>query len=376
VAIERAVGATSRPTRDMILAAAISTASWLIRSAGIAVVLTGVLMLLWHRGWRAAAGFVLICALCYAPWALYQREHEPTNAQRDAHGGSVVYSYGALLSMRSGGDATSGNAGGGEVVARVAKNVVNVFGRDLGAVILPAGYRGAGESGQEVFQLSGESGLQSGSMGLGTPVLVLSSVLSVIEMIGWIVTAYRRLGAAEIVSAVTIAMVVLVPNRTFRYVLPIAPFVISYFLAGIEVVASRWRAGAAFPAFRIAASILVILLLLEHGQYVAQKYIGPPPLWIEDGHDVLAVTDWLKENLAPGAAVASTNPGLVYLLTGHRTVAIVDPSHNWQRWKDSGVDYAAALHVASKPGPELGYRLRYESPRLGLWVLEIAPKAP
>ena len=223
VAIERAVSGAERPTRELIVAAMISTASWLVRSAGIAVVLTGALILLWRRGWRACSAFLVVCGLCYAPWAIYQRTHEPTEAQRAAHGGSIVYSYGALLSMRFGGDAASGDASAGELVTRVLKNLVNVFGRDLGAVILPAGYRGASESGQEVFLLSGESGLRSGSMGLGTPVLVLSSALAVFVVIGWLATAFHRLGAAEIMSVLTIAMVLLIPSRTFRYVLPIAP---------------------------------------------------------------------------------------------------------------------------------------------------------
>jgi hypothetical protein len=65
---------------------------------------------------------------------------------------------------------------------------------------------------------------------------------------------------------------------------------------------------------------------------------------------------------------------LTYLLTGRRTVAFVDPVQNWQRWKDSDLRYAIALHVTPRPGPQHGYRFLYESPRLGLWVLEIAPK--
>lgn len=373
VAIDRAAS-SDRHTRGLIVAAVISTASWLVRSAGIAAVITGVVVLLWRRGWRASAAFLAVCVLCYAPWAIYQRVHEPTEAQRAAYGGSIAYSYSALLSMRYGGDAAGGSADGGDLAARILKNAVNVFGRDFGAIFLPSGYRGAGESGQEVFQLSGESGLRSGSMGLGTTVLVMSSMLSAFALIGWAVTASRRLGAAEVVTVVTIAMVLLIPNRTFRYVLPIAPFLLSYFLAGIETVAGRFRSGLGFPAFRIAAATMFILLIVEHGQYVAQKVIGPESTWIESGHEVRAVTDWVNTHLPVGGSVASTNPGLTYLLTGRRTVAFVDPVQNWQRWKDSDIRYAIALHVTPRPGPRHGYRFLYESPRLGLWVLEIAPK--
>lgn len=376
VAIERAAVDDARSTRRLAIAAAISAASWLVRSAGVAAVLTGIVILFWRRGWRRSAAFVVVCGLVYMPWAIYQRGHQPTEAQREAHGGSIVFSYGALLSMRTGGDAASGSASASEVVARIVNNVANVLGRDLGAVILPAGYRGASESGQEVFQLSGESGLQSGSMGLGPQVFVLSSLISVFVLIGWMVTTSRRAGAAEVLSVLTIGMVVLVPNRTFRYVLPIAPFIVSYFLAGIEYAASRYRASVALPAFRITAAILAILLTVEHGQYVAQRFFGPQPPWIEDGRDVRSVADWINANLPPQGGVASTNPGLVYLLTGHHTVALVDPMQKWRQWKDSGIRYAVALHVTTRPGPELGYRLLHESPRLALWTLEIAPERP
>ena len=375
VAIERAGRDSDRTTRTVIIAAAISAASWLIRSAGLAVVLTGIGYLAWRRGWRAAAAFVGVCAVCYGPWMLYARAHEPTPEERIAHGGAIVYSYGSLLSMRYGGDAISGSVGVSGVIARVAKNVFNVFGRDMGAVLLPAAYRGASESGQEVFQLSGESGLMSGSMGLGTPIVVTSTLLSLIVLIGWWAAASRRIGVAEVLTVLTIAMVVIVPARTFRYVLPVAPFLVSYFLAGVETVATRVRgATAAFPSFRIASASLLVLLLLEHVQYIAQKVAGPAPEWIADGRDVQAVGEWMNTHLPAGGGVASTNPALLYLMTGHKTLALVDPVHNWQRWRDSDIRYAVALHVASKPGSGLGYQVLYESPRLGLWVLELRQK--
>lgn len=375
--IEHAARDSAHSRRALVFAAAISTAAWLIRSAGVAPVLAGAAYLAWRRGWRAGAGFLAICMICYTPWLVYARAHQPSEDQRAAHGGSIVYSYGALLSMQSGGDATSGTAGAGELFRRVSKNLANVFGRDMGAVIFPAAYRGAGESGQEVFQLSGESGLLAGSMGRGTATVVTSSVLSVFVLIGWLVTARRSVGVAEVLSPLTIAMVILVPTRTFRYVLPVAPFLVGYFLEGIESAIGRWRGiHAAAAAFRIASACLLVLLFMEHGQYIAQKVMGPLPAWIEDGRDVRSVTDWMSAHLPPGATVAATNPGLVYLLTGHKTVALVDPLHNWQRWKDLNIRYLAALHVASKPGNALGYKVLYESPRLGLWILDLTPQEP
>ena len=59
-------------------------------------------------------------------------------------------------------------------------------------------------------------------------------------------------------------MVVLVPARTFRYVLPLAPFVVFYFFAASKCSARRsrerreWRFGG---AFRIAAACILAVFL-------------------------------------------------------------------------------------------------------------------
>ena len=373
IAIERAASGSKRRGRESILAGVLCTAAWLVRSAGITAVIAGAFILVWRRGWRAGAGFLAVCALCYAPWYVYALAHQPTAEARTAHGGSIVYSYRALLSMRVGGSASSGVTDAGGLVTRVATNVANVVGRDIGAVIFPAAYRGPGESGQEVFQLSG-AGPGAGSMGLGAAVVVPSAALSLLVVIGWTVMIQRRVTAGEVLSVLTIATVVLVPSRTFRYVLPIAPFLLSYFFAGIEWLTTRLRgAGAAVPAVRVAAACLVVMLGAEHLQYIALKFGGPVPDWIADGNEVRYVTDWLNGHLRPGGAAATTNPGLLYLLTGRRTVALVEPSKNWQRWQDSGIRYAVALHITEKPAASLGYRLLYESPRLKLWALELPP---
>jgi hypothetical protein len=377
IAIERAARESAQPHRGVGAAAVISTAAWLIRSAGIAAVIAGVLVLTQRHGWRAAARFLAICVLCAAPWLTYSGSHRSTPEQRSVHGGAIAHNYRELLAMQHGGDSGSGTIAAGGLVERGVRNVVNVFGRDVGALILPAAYRGPSESGQEVFQLSGESGLLSGSMGLGTAPLIMSLAFSVFVLAGGFAIARRRFGVAEVISVLTIAMVVLVPSRTFRYVLPIAPFVLTYFLAGIDAAAAWFRgprAGAA--AWRIAAACLTALVIREHVQYIAQKLTGPDPPWISDGREVRAVTDWINLNVPSGGGIVTTNPGLVYLATGHRTLALVDPVHNWARWRAADIRYVVALHETAAPPPELGYSLRYRSPRLALWTLQLVPGSP
>jgi uncharacterized membrane protein len=170
VALERAAQADdpTRARRAMVVAGVTTTAAWLIRTPGVAFIGAGALFLLWRRGWRRSIGFVAVCAIAYAPWAAYSASHRSTDAERAAHGGDVAAAYSELIAR----------SGGGGLPARVVANFVNIFGHDVGALILPAGYRDASESGQEVFMLTGESGLQAGSMGLGTGVVVISTVVS------------------------------------------------------------------------------------------------------------------------------------------------------------------------------------------------------
>lgn len=374
LAVERAAREESpeRARRYASVAAVIGVAAWLIRSAGIAAVLAGACYLGMRRGWRSAAGFVAVAAVCYAPWLLYASAHRPTDAQRQAHGGSVSFSYGDLLAMKKGGDATSGQIGLGDLPGRIGANLVNVFARDVGAVILPAGYRGAHESGLELVGLGGEQGLMAASMGNAAATMVMSTICSAFVLLGFATTVRRGVTVAEFLVVFTIAMVVVVPSFTFRYVLPLAPFLMFYFLRGVGWVGARMRRVADVepgPELRISALCLLLLLVIEHSQYVWLARNGPLPLWLRDHRDVQAVSDWMNRNLTSPGFVASTNPGLVYLMTGRHSVGMDGMRTNGERWAALGVRYVVAMRVVQKPAVDLRYRVLYES--AGLWVAEL-----
>lgn len=377
--VERAVRLSPSPRARawLILSAIIGAATLLIRAAGIAPLAAAGIYLLVKRGWRSAVGFATVAALCYSPWLLYAAAHRPTAEERAAHGGAVAYGYSELLAMEKGGVSEGGRVGPVELASRVATNIVNVFGRDFGALVLPATYRGPSESGLEVFTLSGESGLRAGSMGGGPAVLGLSLLLSAITIAGFLAALRRGATVAEFIVPLTIAMVVMVPNRTFRYLLPLAPFIVFYFLCGLENLSGRLRLlgrSRSGAVGQVAALSLIGLLVMEHAQYVWQRRNGPTPPWQRDFTEVGAVSDWMNRHLQAPGAVTTTNPPLVYLLTGRKTVAYVDVRANWPRWQKLGVRHAVAFHITEKPPVGLGYRVLYSSARLGLWVLELPPE--
>jgi hypothetical protein len=166
-------------------------------------------------------------------------------------------------------------------------------------------------------------------------------------------------------------MVVVVPAPTFRYVLPLAPFIVYYFFCGLEAVftaAKRFEASPA-PVFRIAAACLIALVAAEHATYVWRKWKGPLPQWIEEYQEARLITDWLADN--GSGFVASNNPGLVYLATGLKGVSMGNATRNWSTWQQQGVRFAAALRPAPKPNDSLGYTTVYETSRLKLWVIAL-----
>jgi hypothetical protein len=371
VAVERSARDRSGRTSGVAISGVIAGATLLVRMAGVAATLAAACYLVKRRGMRSALIFSVIATTCYLPWGVYGYLNQPTPHERAAHGGSVTYPYRELLAMRYGGEERSGRITAAGLMRRVSDNLLNVFGRDVGAMVIPALYRPPIESGYEVFGMTGETGIRASSMGRATGVVVVSLAVSIVVIAGWLVTTRRSVTVAEWMVAATLAMVVLVPAPTFRYVLPLAPFVVFYFFAGLETLFGTTKRPdhSPIPAVRIAAACVLVMFAAEHATYIWRAWRGPAPLWTVEYQDARLVTDWLATT-GPGFVV-SNNPGLVYLATRRRGLSMGDADANWRRWREMGVRHGAAIQQAPKPDPSLGYRVVYETPRQKLWVLEL-----
>jgi hypothetical protein len=275
--------------------------------------------------------------------------------------------------MRLGGEERSGAVTLGEVPTRILDNMGNVFGRDAGALILPAIYRGSRESGMEVFGMNGETGALASSMGGSRATFWVSLVLSAIAGIGLVRAIRNNLSVGDFVVVITLAIVVVVPARTFRYILPLAPFLVFYFLRGLEAIAAAARSTTCTfgPPSRIAVMCILVLFGMEHTQYIWMMRNGSAPVWLAEYRDVKGATDWLKANLAGEGHVASNNPGLVYLTTGRKGLSMGNARAHWQSWQAGGVRYAVAISPAPTPPRALGYRMLFESPDRQQWILEM-----
>jgi hypothetical protein len=377
LSVERAARAPAKDaTRGAIVGGLIAGVTLLVRLAGIAGVVASALYLWQRRGWRAGLVFAAVAAMCYVPWAAYAAANRHSDEEHVRHGGSVAYSYRDLLLMRYGGEAHAGLVTWAELPGRISANLLNVAGRDIGAFILPAAYRGSSESGQEVFGMSGETGIRASSMGGVTATVAVSLAVSAVAFVGFLAAARQRFTVAEAIVPLTLAMVVLVPARTFRYVLPLAPFVVFYFFCGLEVLSAaiarsrEWRFGA---TFRIAAACILAFFAAEHTAYVRSMKSATPPTWLKEQAEIKTVTDWLASNLKGPGSVASNNPGLVYLATGRKGLSMGNARENWQSWQRSGIRYGVALHPADKPDDSLPYQALYQSSDRRRWVVELPP---
>jgi hypothetical protein len=354
--------------RRPVAAAVTCGAAVLIRSAGLPILGAVTAWLAVQRRWRALTLFAGTVVVCLLPWFVYSRVHAPGPEERAAHGGIHGSSYAQQFWMRWAGDSRSGSITAAELPERVLERAIDVFGRDVLGIVLPELLRGPSESGEETIALGGaRSQTSSGSMGSAPGTMAISAVLSVILLIGFAATARREATAAEFVVPASLGLTLLWPHWSYRFVLPLTPFLYLYLVSGVQALSKDWR-----RVTRIALLCIIGLHLYDHAMYLARPRQA---VWLGDAAEVDEVIGWLKRNTEPGH-VATTNPALVYLHTGRKTLALDDYRDRWGEWRALGVRYLAALRPIELPDPSLPYTVRHKTARRGLWVVEMHDPTP
>lgn len=361
VLVERLVR-EKHPLRDTLLVCVCAAITMLVRSAGAATIAAVVCYLLYQRLWRKSALVAVGVGVCLAPWIWYAGTHAPTMAQRLEHGGGHAYTYQQNFWMKVADYPQWGFVTAGDLPARVANNLIDVSGRDIGGIVVPSLFRGPNESGEEVVALGG--GVIPGSMGSAAGTVAISLALSGLVALGFIVAVRRGPSAAEFLVPFSLVMILLWPFWAYRFVLPLAPFLFFYLVLGIR------RLTPSAPVLRVCVLTLIALNLLDHAQYILRSRTQDLDL-ATDAAETEAVIAWMQQNLQSEGYVASTNPPLVFMRTGRRTVAIDEPEANWQRWKSHGIRYLVSLRRVNLPASSVPYKVLYRSPKHGLWILEI-----
>ncbi len=360
--VERIVRREETDGRAPVVAGLAAGVTILIRTAGVAVVIAGIIYLLISSRRRQAVAFAVVAGAVVLPWSLYARAHEPTDSERMAHGGTIAYSYQQLLTMDRLNDPAHGASSIGALARRGSRNLAGVVTRDVGAVLVPSFYRGPFESGQEVISIGGPAG---GSMGGAPQTMVISMVLTGIVIAGAIFVTRPQLSMPALLLVSTLLMIAPVGGQTFRYAIPLAPYLVWFFWNGLRHPV----------AARIGMATLLGLLLMDHGAHIQRKLTATTE-WLEDARENDELFAWMASNLRGDGAIAATNPGLAYLWTGRRTVASVSPKENWERWQQAGIRYVAASIKIDLPPESLNWTLLYRTRERGLWVIEIDKLPP
>ncbi|HMV82128.1 MAG TPA: glycosyltransferase family 39 protein [Blastocatellia bacterium] len=337
--------------RHAAFGGALAALAFLTRSIGLTVVGAGFVYLLKERKWKPAAVFAGAALIVVAPWMLYSRAHRATPEQRSEQNGMIVQDYSATLWQRKAGDTSSGTIGVGGLPDRMWANAAKIAGNNIAVIFAPPLYRSPKLSGEETLEKGAET-------------RVLSYLLTALLLLGFALTVRRRMAMAEFITAFTLLITLLWPWDTFRFLLPLMPFLLSYLLEAVrgirDFAREKFETKAPLHPWRallVVAGLILTIYVYDHAVYIAKRsdlsraeYLPWRAIFDEN----LEALNWIREKSSEEAVVASLNPALVYLYTGRKTIASDNPATNWENWKRLNVRYMAYLSVYPVADPGMG----------------------
>lgn len=359
----------ARGLRFAVAAGLLAAATMLVRSVGVGVVAAVFFCFVKERQWKRALVFGAVVAMVVGPWLLYSRAHAPTVEHQQIHRGSLVYSYGEQFWMRWAGSATSGRVTAADLPERIVTNLIDIGGRSVGGVFVPVLLRPSEESGEEVVSLAGRVSWTFVGIG-GLPAnMAVSFILSAIVIWGFIRAVRERVTVAELLVPISLVITVLWPFWSFRFVVPLAPFLYFYLVKGLTLPAP-------VSAARVVLLTVIGLNLYDHVGYIAARRSDPEAVhWLAQFDELENSLRWMSGHLEKDAVVAATNPALVHLWTGQKTITLDRLTEPWSTWRERGARYAACLVDHELPSPSRGpYRLLYKSESrgpAGQWVIDL-----
>ena len=300
------IGEEEPSVRRGLMAGALLGAATLTRSIGLSVLAGAVAFLFWRRRWRDASAVAGIAALFIVPWHLWQLQAAAANGAALGDGSLA----GLLLSELNYG--IWAPVGAFETLRVVVQNAVRiVFG-------LP------------YFQFGLPSWIAADALGSFSWATIIVHVLGYSFLItlfaGFVVTVRQRLRALHL-AAIAYAIVVLAyPGDPYRFLLPWAPFLIYFLLAGAGRAAHLAAGGSSLRSTRneriamgVLGSLLALLFVTEDLRTVSggasdYHFRVTPQDW-GDARDLEAK---LRELTDPEDVVASGDFAALYLSTGRQ----------------------------------------------------------
>lgn len=367
VVIERSVAANRQDRQGVRSAmiwisagAVLASYAWLTRSIAVALVAAVILYLIKERLIRQALLFAALVALLVGPWTLYSRAHAPTPEQQREQGGHIIQPYTEQFWQRVASDTASGRITPAEIPARVWHNILEVTGRDalhITAAPIFENMRDAYEEARKLFS--------QGPTDKTEDTLIISFLLSLLMLAGFLSAVRERVTLAEIALPLLIAVTVLWPWETLRFMLPLTPFLFFYLMRGLGALTDLLK-----QAFTPAVQTIGVILLLGVNLYGNLTYLSiklsnsaiDRPQWLQSFDDTMTLFGWVERTIPKDETLVTLNPPLVYLYTGRKTVAWEKPGEKWEMWKRLGIRHLvwfSAYPVPAEPGQSkfpLAYR--------------------
>lgn len=363
-AVKEGGQAKGRALKFILLGAALASFGFLIRSIAVSVIAAIVLYLLKERLWRQAGLFAATVVLLLAPWMLYTRSHAPTPAQRAEQGGHVTLSYTTQFWQKRASVPELGTIGFSELPARVWWNAQDIIGRDIGRILATPIFEALIDPYKEAQKDEVKYGISHGSNWF------FSFLLSAIVLLGFIAAARDRFTLAELVVVCSLGITLLWPWETYRFVLPLVAFIAFYFLTGLrwlfQCVQRSAALGAQTKLMAGGAVLLAAISLVGHTRYILNANSTSPldrPQWLQIFDEAERMMSWVKQSTPADGIIATPNPPLIYLYTGHKTVALDAPARNWKNWNKVGVRYMVQASTYPEPldPAEAKYKTIYRS---------------
>lgn len=362
------------------------TLCFLTRSAAIAVIAAIFVYLILERLRLPALIFTATVILLGAPWVIYSRLHTPTPEQWNEQAGHIVEDYSKQFWQRQAGNIQSGTIETTELPERVWKNIQQVALRDLLRVTAAPLYETF-----RSFQAAEAWRQQDGYEAPGGVTAYFSLAVTIFLLTGFIRSVREKITVAELSVAFSFGIMLLWPWEPFRFMLPLTPLLILYIIRGVEAAIQAHKKLRQIPSAPVNPAVTLIVLgcilsisLYGNANYLIKKFSKSPtdqPPWISTFEENEKLFLWASDNLPHDEIISTSNPGLVYLYTGNKTVAFHDPAGNWELWKRMNVRYLVRTSSFILPPPESvpderGLQVIYRQPgMLNLRIIDFGPAA-
>jgi hypothetical protein len=276
------------PDWQLLCGAALASAAFLLRSAGLALILSWLFLLLRRKQWRSAVFFCVIVAALTGPWLIWQGTHPATNdfvgsyyTKLNYQNNSVFSSHGTAASLRV-----------------VAFNSI--------VALMSACPLGGGRFGLVSILVSLTAGLLC-AVGLARCVLKRGLTLPVV----WF--------------AANTGMVLCMMFGLVRYQVPLFAVSLILFVNGTLFLVERIT--------RRAGTVLAVLLLACAAANVADLFTlrqltlrQESPTWTltpaDSWPETMRAMSWLRQNVPNDAVVAANCDPIVFLYTGRKAIRL------------------------------------------------------